>query len=158
MVLPIALWCSLLGENSTSITCVAANTSSTATGIGVLATLSNGHGNIFYLSSWISSFFSASLATNFVSAGLLALRIWHLYRETSRYPNATSNNPMCYRVFRVLLDSGALYSMTLLIALILYLLHSNAQFIMVDVVSLFTSLSVPSFLLPPDLLKCLNGS
>jgi hypothetical protein len=119
----------------------------------MLLTILNGSKvkDIFYLTSWITSFFSASLATNFVATSLLALRIWYLYRETTRFPDTMFDNPAFYRLFRVLVDSGALYSMTLLIALILFVRNSNAQFIMVDIVSLFTSLSIPPSRLPPNL-------
>jgi hypothetical protein len=139
-------------ERSIFMTCIVANASSTVTGSKLL-TILNGSKvhNIFYLTSWITSLFSASLATNFVATGLLALRIWYLYRETSRYPNPISDNPVFYRLFRVLVDSGVLYSMTLLITLVLFVLDSNAQFIMVDIVSLFTYPSDPFPGLPPDL-------
>jgi hypothetical protein len=122
-------------EHSISRICTVANGSSTVTG-SILLTVLNGSkvSDIFYLTTWITSFISASLATNFVATSLLALRIWNLRRETSQYPNPVSNNFVSYRLFRVLIDSGALYSITLLITLILYVLDSNAQYIMVDTV------------------------
>jgi hypothetical protein len=45
---------------------------------------------------------------------------------------------------RVVIDSGVLYSVTLLVALILYVRNSNAQYILVDMVGLFSSL-LPQF-------------
>jgi hypothetical protein len=101
--------------------------------------------DIFSLSRWVNSFFSASLATNFISTGLLALRIWQVYRKTGGCSGPISETVL-YRFGRVLVDSGMLYSVTLLIALILYVCKSNVQYIVIDSVryshSSFPSLAI----------------
>jgi hypothetical protein len=88
---------------------------------------------VFSLSKWVNSFFSASLATNFIATGLLALRIWQVYRQTGGCSGPISKTVL-YRFGRVLVESGMLYSTSLLITLILYVCQSNGQYIMIDCV------------------------
>jgi hypothetical protein len=88
---------------------------------------------VFGLSSLGNSFLSASLATNFIATGLLALRIWQVYRKTGGCSGPISET-VFYRFGRVLVESGMLYSTSLLIALILYVCKSNGQYVMIDCV------------------------
>jgi hypothetical protein len=105
--------------------------------VSQLTRLSQHHNldTIFINNGWVESFFSASLGANFVATSILALRIWQLHREVGRYPGPLSENAF-YRIFRVLVDSGVLYSITLFISLILFLCKSNALFIALDAVSI----------------------
>ena len=100
---------------------------------------------MFSLGLFINSYFSASLAANFIATGLLALKIWKVYRKTGRRTGPISETVL-YRIGRVLVDSGMLYSVTLLIAMILYVCKSNAQYIVIDCVrhslSCFPSLAI----------------
>jgi hypothetical protein len=127
-----------------------ANAFSIATGSTMLTMVSEGiRGKtieVFGLSSWANSFLSASLATNFIATGLLALRIWQVYRKTGGCSGPISET-VFYRFGRVLVESGMLYSTSLLITLILYVCQSNGQYIMIDCVrqsslSCFPSLAI----------------
>ena len=138
IILPAVLWCIVLGKTQFYCRkCVTANAFSTATGSVLLNSISEGiHGkaiDYFSFSSWVNSYFAASLAANFIATGLLALKIWQVYRKTGRYSGPVSET-VFYRFGRVLVDSGMLYSVTLLIALILYVCKSNGQYIMIDCV------------------------
>jgi hypothetical protein len=99
----------------------------------------------FSFSSCIKSFFSATLAANFVATGLLALRIWQIHHKTGGYLGPISETVL-YRLGRVLVESGMLCSMTLLITLIMFICESNGMYIMLDCVrhslSCFTSESL----------------
>ena len=118
-----------------------------ATGSGILAIIFNASNEktvkIFYLDSWGKSFFSASLAANFVATSLLALKIWQVHHNTGGCSCSISET-VPYRLGRVFVDSGMLYSMTLLITLILFAWNSNGQYIMVDCVrhSLLLSIAI----------------
>jgi hypothetical protein len=120
---------------------IIANTFSIVMGSVMLAILSKGsHGqpvDIFALSSYVKSFFSATLAANFVATGLLALRIWQVHHRTGGTSGPISE-AVLYRLGRVLVDSGMLYSATLLITLILFACNSNAQYILVDCVRMIS--------------------
>jgi hypothetical protein len=138
IILPAALWCTVLGKIQSHLSKrFMVNAFSIATGSGLLNILSKGiHGEtieVFSLSRWITPFCSASLVANFVATGLLALRIWQVQRKTSGCSGPVSKTVL-YRFGRVLVESGMLYSTSLLIALILYICKSNGQYIMIDCV------------------------
>jgi hypothetical protein len=140
IILPVALWCTVLGK--TQFCCskrITANAFPIATGAVMLNIVSKGKTiEVFSLGSWVNSFFSASLATNFIATGLLALRIWQVHRKTSGCSGPISKTVL-YRIGRVLVESGMLYSTSLLIALILYVRKSNGQYIMIDCVRHYLS-------------------
>ena len=132
------LWCTVLGKTQIyRWKRITANAFSIATGSAMLNILSKGtrgktiDREVLSLSSWINSYFAASLAANFIATGLLALKIWQVYRKTGRYSGPVSET-VFYRFGRVLVDSGMLYSMTLLIALFLYICKSNGQHMVID--------------------------
>lgn len=63
--------------------------------------------------------------------GLLAYRIWDVSRRSSDY--AMSDN--LDLIFRVVIESGAIYSVAIVVALICYLADSNGVYVMLDLVS-----------------------
>ncbi|KAJ3748814.1 hypothetical protein DFH05DRAFT_1456767 [Lentinula detonsa] len=93
---------------------------STASGIGILYSFAHiGDTQIFALElqNWIVSFFSLTLSTNFICTALVAYRIcW---------------NP----VMLLVIESGAIYSATLLSLLILYKAESWFQYVLLDAIS-----------------------
>jgi hypothetical protein len=121
--------------------------------LGVATHNSNSHGGaeIFEFAQWINGFFSMSLATNvtgtgmcknlmwtfnltkttLISQGLLAFRIWRINQTTSEFRETGFMLP----VFRVVVDTGLMYTVTLLVTLVVFEAKSNAQTICLDIVS-----------------------
>jgi len=84
--------------------------------------------SIFILGKSIDAFFACTLSSNMTSTGLLAYRIWKINGATSSSRVGGSLVPIA----RVVADSGALYSVTLVVAMITFVSGSNSQFILVD--------------------------
>ncbi|KAF5361116.1 hypothetical protein D9758_009084 [Tetrapyrgos nigripes] len=119
IIFPSILWCSVLASGAGALNSLAE------------AGRANGAAEIFTFAKWINSFFGSSLATNIISTTLLAYRIWAVNKQTSQF-RKDDRGPLA-TVVRVVLDAGILYSVTLIIALITFLTHSNSQFILLDV-------------------------
>lgn len=84
------------------------------------------------LATWILGFFISTIAANVLSSGLLAYRIWAIERNTSTI--RTSTKGIMMPIVRVLVDAAALYSVTLVTALICFVCSNNGEFVMVDLV------------------------
>ncbi|KAF8735513.1 hypothetical protein AX14_001946 [Amanita brunnescens Koide BX004] len=82
------------------------------------------------LQEWIISFFSSTFSTNVICTGLVASRIWFVNRQTSVF-TGYSMRPIIFLV----IESGAVYSLTLLVLLILYKAQSWFQYVLLDAVS-----------------------
>ncbi|KAF8996233.1 hypothetical protein BDQ17DRAFT_1310457 [Cyathus striatus] len=84
------------------------------------------------LQQWIVSFIAITFFTNFTCTILIALRIWWGQRQTkSIHVSGRSIGPAAV----VIVESGAIYSVTLIILLATYLSGNNAQFIALDAVT-----------------------
>ncbi|KAI0311142.1 hypothetical protein OF83DRAFT_1152129 [Amylostereum chailletii] len=107
---------------------------STATGIGILYTFAKvtPTDEIFAseLSHWITSFFSLTLSTNIIGTVLIAIRIWRINRLSKLVGTAT-----LMPVLLVVVESGAVYSATLIALLATYLAKSWAQYLLLDAIS-----------------------
>ncbi|KAG7094735.1 hypothetical protein E1B28_005553 [Marasmius oreades] len=62
------------------------------------------------ITGWTTAFLSTSLATNFISTGLLAFKIWKIDRESSRFRLGDS---LLKKLLRVAIDSGVIYTIAL---------------------------------------------
>jgi len=80
------------------------------------------------LAGWATSFFSISLAQNIITTCLIVYRIWRVNMDVARGPGSRSLWP----VISVILESGAIYSSTLLVLLATYASGSFAQYIALD--------------------------
>ncbi|TBU49794.1 hypothetical protein BD309DRAFT_1014500 [Dichomitus squalens] len=126
--------CYLVWGRSTRIIAfpVALLLGSTATGIGILYSFDKvvPQASIFVvqLGHWITAFFSMTFATNVVCTVLVAYRIWSMNRKH-----------LAFRKLRPLMllivESGAIYSATLLALLILYNVDSWFQYVVLDAIS-----------------------
>ncbi|OSD05842.1 hypothetical protein PYCCODRAFT_1361691, partial [Trametes coccinea BRFM310] len=107
---------------------------SIASGIGILYSFARvvPEAEIFVdeLQSWIVSFFSLTLATNILCTGLVALRIWRLNRAIMKFARR-SYRPILFLV----LESGAVYSLTLTALVVLYKTGSWFQYVLLDSIS-----------------------
>lgn len=119
IALPCLLWCSVA-----------------ASGVGTLYTLSQATataGNIFAPASarWVTSFYATTLMTNFSSTILLAYRIWSIDKSVSRV--RATKGPL-RPLLEVVIDSGVLYSVTLLAALSCFGAKSTGQYVVLDMI------------------------
>ena len=64
-------------------------------------------------------------------AVLLAYKIWTISRRSAQYRANDAFSP----ALRVIIESGAIYSITITVALILFVVQSPAVYIMLDLVS-----------------------
>ncbi|KAE9411407.1 hypothetical protein BT96DRAFT_961316 [Gymnopus androsaceus JB14] len=106
---------------------------STVSGVGILYSFAHiGDAEIFatQLQDWIVSFFSLTLSTNIICTALVAYRIWYINRAVM---NFTQNN--WNPVVLLVIESGAIYSATLLSLLILYKTESWFQYVLLDAIS-----------------------
>ncbi|KAG2747194.1 hypothetical protein P692DRAFT_201773328 [Suillus brevipes Sb2] len=114
VVLPIMLWCSVATTGVIALYSV--SQASTGSGIFVKA-----------LAQWVAAFFASTIATNLLSSGLLAYRIWIIQRGVAAVRRGT-----VMPIVRVLIDAAILYSAALLTALILFVSGNNGQDAVVD--------------------------
>ncbi|EPT04836.1 hypothetical protein FOMPIDRAFT_1045518 [Fomitopsis schrenkii] len=109
---------------------------STATGVGILYSFDKvePEASIFVvqLGHWITAFFSMTFATNVICTALVAYRIWAINR-THLFLSFRHRN--LRPVLVLIVESGALYSATLLALLVLYNADSWFQYVVLDAVS-----------------------
>ncbi|KAG2029202.1 hypothetical protein BDR03DRAFT_1018752 [Suillus americanus] len=81
---------------------------------------------------WISAFYALTLATNLLSSGFLAFRIWKTERNVStvRAMKVTTTS-----ILRVVIDAAILYSIALLCALISSVCSNNGAFVMIGILT-----------------------
>lgn len=83
------------------------------------------------IAGWGTALFSLSLATNIIVTTLIASRIWWISREAAS--NFGRRYGMRYnQAFAIVIESGAIYSLSLCTLLILYCQRTNAQYIAYD--------------------------
>ncbi|KAH7928964.1 hypothetical protein BV22DRAFT_1029977 [Leucogyrophana mollusca] len=87
---------------------------------------------------WVTAFYVSTLATNLISSGLLAYRIWTIDRHVATL-RATRNTVV--PVVRVLVDSAVLYSAALFTALVCFVCGNNGQFVVADMITPIISIA-----------------
>lgn len=92
----------------------------------------NGFVDIFSQGGWILAFYALSLATNVLSSGLLAYRIWAVDSKLSKMYARVSNRPT-HPIIRIVVDAGVLYSLILVAALVTFLFKSDITFIVFEI-------------------------
>jgi len=104
------------------------------TGAGVLTNFSRISPNteVFSLTKWVATFFTMSLATNVICTVLISFRIWSVDRATGTCRQSEST---LRPVLAVVVESGAIYSASLVALLATFLSHSWAQYIVIDAVT-----------------------
>ncbi|KAG1728770.1 hypothetical protein EDB19DRAFT_1913639 [Suillus lakei] len=115
IILPCMLWCSVAVTGVSAVyNCSQANSSS------IFAET---------LARWVTAFFASTIATNLLSSGLLAYRIWTIERAVSA---ARSSKSIVMPTIRVLVDAAVLYTVTLFTALICFVCSNNGETAVVD--------------------------
>jgi len=93
---------------------------------------------------WSTSFFASTFACNLTGTLLLAFRLWTLDR---RLRNIRSGAGSLMPTLLICVDSGLLYSITLMSTLITLVRGSRAQFILLDLISPIISISFYAIIL-----------
>ncbi|KAG1753195.1 hypothetical protein EDB19DRAFT_815573 [Suillus lakei] len=126
IILPSMLWCSVA-----------------VTGVYSLYSFSHTNsisGNIFSQATrqWISAFYALTLATNLLSSGFLAYRIWKIERSVA---NSRTTKITTTSILRVVMDAAILYSIALLCTLIGSVCSNNGSLVMIDVLTPIISIA-----------------
>lgn len=114
-----------------------------------IATASTHANDVFAVETgrWITANYSMTLATNLIATGtfsfwssvvdlnsvligLVAYRIWQVKRQSRHFMNSSALSPL----LRVVIESGAIYSMTVTAALITFVCKSNVVYVVLDMV------------------------
>jgi len=125
MILPLILWCA---AGVTGI--LSSYTASKVTQDGVFGGV---------LSQWITSFWATALATNLLATLLLVCRIWYVDRKATRLH--AGRQSQLRPILHILVDAGAIYTLTLLVALICFLSQTNGQYVVLDMVTPIISIT-----------------
>ncbi|KAJ7261271.1 hypothetical protein B0H12DRAFT_345486 [Mycena haematopus] len=126
LILPIMLWLAVAVTAAGSVyTCTQPSTDSA---------------DIFVrqLGRWITAFYSTTLACNLTATALLAYRLWTIHRAV-RHSRVGGGRTI--PILLIIVDAGALYSVTLCAALITFALHSNGQYVVLDMATPIISIA-----------------
>ncbi|KAJ7255717.1 hypothetical protein C8J57DRAFT_1518008 [Mycena rebaudengoi] len=80
------------------------------------------------VAEWGTALFSLSLATNIIVTCLIAGRIWWLAKTTNKLLGSEHSDKY-QNAIAIIIESGAIYSISLMTLLILYCSETNAQYI-----------------------------
>jgi len=114
-----------------------------ATAIGSVYTVSitsPNSSNIFFKTTgqWITAFYASTFTCNVVATITLAVRLWWIERKAAAFRQGGGT---LRPIVLIVIDSGLLYSVTLLVTLIGFANSSNAQFFLLDFVTPIISIS-----------------
>ena len=127
--------------------------SNLVSGIGTIISYTrvSSEGQVFSIGGWYAIFFTTTLATNvictcrsshwdpisfidFMHSAMVAFRIWSVDRVVEKYREAKST---LKPVLAIVIESGAIYSASLIILLINYFSHNWVYFLLPQLVSSF---------------------
>ncbi|KAG2337277.1 hypothetical protein BDR05DRAFT_970416 [Suillus weaverae] len=120
IILPSMLWCSVA-----------------VAGVGTtysFAQIPNNSGSAYVNEQgqpvqWVTAFFASTIATNLLSSGLLAYRIWMIERSVSA---GRAKKDTMMPIVRVLMDAAVLYSVVLLTALFCFVYSNDGEVVISD--------------------------
>ncbi|KAF9033239.1 hypothetical protein BDZ89DRAFT_1062987 [Hymenopellis radicata] len=84
--------------------------------------------------NWVISFYSLALATNVLATCILAVKLWMVNRDLARCLKGCQRSNI-YPLVLVILECGALYSISLSTMLIVYVVRSRASYLVINIVS-----------------------
>ncbi|KAG2140175.1 hypothetical protein DEU56DRAFT_735068 [Suillus clintonianus] len=117
IILPCIMWC---GVGAFGVCSVYYFSQATTSDIENFFNSEPGH--------WVATFLAFTLATNVLSTGLLAYRIWMIEREVSAVCATRTKVP----ILRVLIDAAILYSAALCSSLMCFAFGNNGLYVMGD--------------------------
>ncbi|KIJ60579.1 hypothetical protein HYDPIDRAFT_32206 [Hydnomerulius pinastri MD-312] len=83
---------------------------------------------------WVVSFFSTALATNLVATGLLIFKLWAAHRNQTGLQVTRNGKSLVQPVLVIVMECGAVYSLSLVAMLSTYLSASNSVYIVIDLI------------------------
>ncbi|KAI0342301.1 hypothetical protein BDW22DRAFT_1357621 [Trametopsis cervina] len=86
---------------------------------------------IFQAKAWITAFYVLTLVSHSICTFLLGWRIWSVHRQTAKITVGISDVSLMTAAI-IVVESGAIYSLSLVIQLTLFLCGTFAQYIMID--------------------------
>lgn len=126
IIIPCIMWCGVAG---CSVCMVYFFSQASISEIENFFTSKLGH--------WVAAFLSSTLATNLLSTGLLAYRIWTIERKVSTFRTVKGRVP----ILRMLMDAAILYSAALCSSLISFALSNDGLFVVADVINPIISIT-----------------
>ncbi|KAI0086915.1 hypothetical protein BDY19DRAFT_1058451 [Irpex rosettiformis] len=123
--LPLLAWCGLLAS------CIGIN-------VALLTPSTKKLEGIFSpdIGQWITCMWSMTLITNVSATVLLAYKIW----RTNRLATLWRANDQLSPALRVVIESGVIYSLSLVVALVTFAIHSPGHSIVLDLISAIISI------------------
>ncbi|KAK0448177.1 hypothetical protein EV421DRAFT_115690 [Armillaria borealis] len=87
---------------------------------------------------WVISFYSIALATNISATLILATKLWIGHKNAVRFLNSSNtqhaSRSSLYPIMVVILECGAFYSFALIAMIAVYLRHSAAAYLVIDLI------------------------
>ncbi|KAF8836806.1 hypothetical protein BDN67DRAFT_1014363 [Paxillus ammoniavirescens] len=105
--------------------------------IWAISQLSATSPNIIFLrqtGQWIISFYSTALATNLVATGLLTIKLWVAQRDEAGSHRTSTSRSVVHPILVIVVECGAVYSLSMITMLVVYLSASNSAYIMIDLI------------------------
>ncbi|KAJ3506656.1 hypothetical protein NLJ89_g6752 [Agrocybe chaxingu] len=84
--------------------------------------------------AWIGTVYPVAFAQNTITTGMIAFKIWKQHRASRTMGVVNSSSLDLLSVLRIIIESAMIYTIQLLVLIILFPLHHNAQFIVQDAV------------------------
>jgi hypothetical protein len=158
IVFPVIMWMAVCSEWISLLPGASLKSLRIGTAIGCVYTLSQpaaDSSDIFVqrTGQWITSFYATTLACNLLATGtpspillapltdfsaLLAYKLWTIDRNVH---GSRMGRGLTKPVLMVIIDAGALYSVTLLAALVCFVSKSNGQYVVLDMVTPIISIA-----------------
>ncbi|KAG2110696.1 hypothetical protein DEU56DRAFT_749797 [Suillus clintonianus] len=126
IVIPCIMWC---GVAACSVCMVYSFSQASISDVENFFTSKLGH--------WVAAFLTSTLATNVLSTGLLAYRIWMVERRVSAIRVTKGNMP----ILRVFIDAAIMYSAALCSSLICFALANDGLYVIGDVINPIISIA-----------------
>ncbi|TCD61386.1 hypothetical protein EIP91_008523 [Steccherinum ochraceum] len=120
VLLPVVVWLGLLA------TCIGGNLS-----LKKASMTSNVVDHTTH--QWLIGMHSATLVTSLVVTGVLAFRVWVVHRQSKEY--LASEHKAASLMFRIVIESGIIYSAAVLCALVIFLAGSPGVYVLLDLIS-----------------------
>ncbi|KAJ6529005.1 hypothetical protein B0H19DRAFT_968826 [Mycena capillaripes] len=90
------------------------------------------------LGKWIKAFYCMTLSCNLLATALLAFRLWTIDRNVNK---TRLSKGIAIPVLMVVIDAGALYSFTVIAAVVCFALESNGQYVVLDMITPIISIA-----------------
>ncbi|KIJ09555.1 hypothetical protein PAXINDRAFT_17342 [Paxillus involutus ATCC 200175] len=103
--------------------------------VWAISQLSATNPNIIFLrqtAQWVISFCSTALATNLIATGLLTVKLWVAHRNEAEFH--CTNEYVFHPILVIIMECGAVYSLSMTTMLVVYLSGSNSMYILIDMI------------------------